>query len=225
VTPWAGDAPTCEAVHDDLALFALGTLTGRDRAVVVDHLATCSDCRVELGSLTRVADALLALTPSQDPPAGFELRLLERVAGATPRRRNGRGVRALSIAAVVVLVAVVGFALGSVSNDHHRATVPPRAAAPARAQLALDGHDRGEVVLSSGSPAWLRMTYDDAGWSGVLWCRVRLTNGDVVDLGRFTVSNGTGAWTAALPVAGDQVRTAQVVDARGAVLGSATLAQ
>ena len=65
---------------EDLALYALSALEGDDRAILEKHLATCSECRLELEEL-RGDGALLALsTIGPKPPARARQRLLDAVA-------------------------------------------------------------------------------------------------------------------------------------------------
>jgi len=69
-----------EQFGEDLVLYALNALEGEDRAKVEEHLASCSECRLELEHL-RGDGALLALSTSgPKPPARARARLLEAVA-------------------------------------------------------------------------------------------------------------------------------------------------
>ena len=69
----------CEAMSDDLIEFALGTLSGRSRAVVLDHLETCAHCDAEVWSPWPTStDKMLWLAPEAEPSLGFETRLIER---------------------------------------------------------------------------------------------------------------------------------------------------
>ena len=71
-----------EQFAEDLALYALNTLEGEDRANLEKHLATCSACRLELEQL-RGDGALLALsTLGPRPPQRARQRLLHAVAKA-----------------------------------------------------------------------------------------------------------------------------------------------
>jgi hypothetical protein len=63
---------------------ALGVLTGRERAAALAHLDGCESCREQVRELTMVQDELLALLPSQEPPAGFESRVLDRLGLTAP---------------------------------------------------------------------------------------------------------------------------------------------
>jgi anti-sigma-K factor RskA len=69
-----------EQYAEDLALYALDALRGKDRARVDEHLTACSACRRELEQL-RGDTALLALsTTGPRPPQRARQRLLDAVA-------------------------------------------------------------------------------------------------------------------------------------------------
>lgn len=69
-----------EQFAEDLALYALGSLEGDERASLERHLAECAGCRRELERLRGDA-ALLALTASGPaPPARAKTRLMETIA-------------------------------------------------------------------------------------------------------------------------------------------------
>jgi anti-sigma-K factor RskA len=77
-----------EQFAEDLALYALGALTGPDREALEQHLATCPGCRNELDQL-RGDMALLAMSVSGPrPPQRARERLVDAVA------REPRGVSA-----------------------------------------------------------------------------------------------------------------------------------
>jgi anti-sigma-K factor RskA len=74
-----------EQFAEDLALYALGTLQGEERAVLEKHLEGCAGCRRELEQL-RGDMALMALsTAGPVPPQRARQRLIEAVA-REPRR-------------------------------------------------------------------------------------------------------------------------------------------
>jgi anti-sigma-K factor RskA len=82
-----------EQFAEDLALYALSALEGKDRAILENHLATCSECRLELEQL-RGDGALLALsTIGPKPPARARQKLLDAVGKEsvpTSRAQNAR---------------------------------------------------------------------------------------------------------------------------------------
>jgi hypothetical protein len=67
------------------------------------------------------------------------------------------------------------------------------------------------------------MSLDDANWTGTAWCSVTLKNGRVLDVGVFTVDHGYGTWAARVDAASATLKSAQVTDAAGHLLASATL--
>jgi len=79
-----------EQFGEDLALYALGVLSGEERESLEKHLATCAECKLELEQL-RGEGALLALsTVGPKPPARARQRLLEAVAKeSAPAEQRG----------------------------------------------------------------------------------------------------------------------------------------
>ena len=78
------DDMSCDEFAGVAAELALGVLTGRERATALAHLDGCESCREQVRELTMVQDELLALLPSQEPPAGFESRVLDRLGLTAP---------------------------------------------------------------------------------------------------------------------------------------------
>jgi hypothetical protein len=78
------DDMSCDEFAEVAAELALGVLTGRERAAALAHLDGCESCREQVRELTMVQDELLALLPSQEPPAGFESRVLARIGLTAP---------------------------------------------------------------------------------------------------------------------------------------------
>jgi anti-sigma-K factor RskA len=108
---------------DDLALYALDSLQGEDRAALEKHLDTCPSCRRELEAL-RGDMALLAVSaPVVAPPAHARQRLLKAVA-KEPRRAPAAKPRSwwglapsLAAAALAVVTVVLWLQLGGVHRE------------------------------------------------------------------------------------------------------------
>jgi Putative zinc-finger len=215
--------PACAAMNDDLIEFALGTLSGRRRSEVLNHLETCSHCNAELESLADVADKLLWLAPEAEPPLGFESRLIERYRSSDPRRSVTRLRRASVLAVAAALAAVLGVGIGAVVTGGH-GTGGPVATRPITGRLMSNGQTVGEVTISSGSPSWMIMDIDTGDVSGLVWCDVTLANGRDVTVGKFSLSHGYGSWVAPLTTKERNVRSARIVNAHGTVLAQATFA-
>jgi len=213
----------CDPIREDLVEFALGTLSGRSRSRVLDHLESCSSCSAELASMAAVADTMLWLAPEAEPPLGFEMRVVERFRNIDGRRAVTRRRSAAVWAVAAALVAVVGFGLGAMATSHNSTNQISANARPTMARLTANGHDLGQVFLSSGNPSWIMMTVDGGSRSGVVWCEVTLTSGRTETIGEFALSRGYGSWIAPFNGSGSQVRSAQLVDAKGTVLARASL--
>jgi anti-sigma-K factor RskA len=109
---------TCAEFGELAPELALGILSGNERAIALGHLAACAACRDQLDDLARVADNLLLLGPTREPPIGFESRVVARLqqeggdAGQgqarqlRPRRRRTTPYRLLALAAAAAIVVV-----------------------------------------------------------------------------------------------------------------------
>jgi anti-sigma-K factor RskA len=82
------DDMSCDEFAEVAAELALGVLTGRERAAALAHLDGCESCREQVRELTATQDELLALLPSQEPPAGFESRVLARIGLTIPSQSS-----------------------------------------------------------------------------------------------------------------------------------------
>jgi hypothetical protein len=214
----------CEALHDDLIEFALGTLSGRSRALVLDHLETCAYCNVEVESLADVTDHLLWLAPEAEPSLGFETRLIERYRDSDPRRRTLRRQRVSLYAVAAMLAAVIGVGVGAVVTGDGGTSPVVATARPLTGELLTGTQVVGDVTISSGSPSWMIMDINAGILKGTVWCQVTLANGHTETVGKFTIANGYGSWVAPIKGSSRHVRSAQVVNANGAVLAQATFA-
>jgi hypothetical protein len=214
----------CAALSDDLIEFALGTLSGRQRSLVLDHLETCAHCDAELESLAGIADTMLWLAPEAEPPLGFETRLIERYRESDSRRLSARR-RVGVFAMAAVLVAVLGIGVDAIVTDHAGTNPPSATSRPLSGRLISDGDVVGHVSISSGRPSWMIMDVDAGKLSGLVWCEVTFANGHVESVGKFTLANGYGSWTAAIKDSGSRIRSARLVNAHGTVLAKATFAE
>jgi hypothetical protein len=77
----------CEQVRDLAPELALDSAEGEERDAALRHPSGCSGCRQLVSELSSVGDELLQLAPAQDPPAGFETRVLGAL---TEPPRRGR---------------------------------------------------------------------------------------------------------------------------------------
>lgn len=161
----------CAETRQALPELALGIADGEERAVAIEHMASCPDCRHELEQLSAIADGLLALVPEREPPPGFDGRVLEhlkaREALRRPRprpRRRRRRLRQLSfVAAALAGAAATAVALTlSYSSDRRLAAQYRAALQNANGQYfqsarlrTPDGKQVGTVFAYQGARSWL----------------------------------------------------------------------
>jgi hypothetical protein len=217
----------CEAFSDDLALLALGTLSGRQRAVVLQHLEGCSRCSEEVEQLSLAADALLPLAPEINPPAGFEVRVFERMGIEVPSRGRPAifGLRRVALgiaAALIALGGAFGIGLWVDGSPAPTATTAP-VARLFESDLTSANHYRGELYLAQGQPGWLFMTIRGTGATGYVTCELVTADGHQISVGTFWLSSGSANWASPLSVPAGTVRTASVVASDGTVLARATV--
>lgn len=214
---------TCEEFRHTSAELALGVAGARERAAAFAHLEHCRSCRQEMGGLSDVADGLAALAPSVEPPAGFESRVLNALKGAehpTPRHLPARRAT-LWLAAAAALVVVVG-GIGWVLGNHSQT---PSQAVGGMMVAKLTGHGgaAGQVVVDKGPDPWMSMAIAIPGANTTVHCQLRTVSGQTTTVGTFTLWKGYGYWAAPIPTIQSPIDGAQIVDARGRVLASASL--
>jgi hypothetical protein len=213
---------------DSVIDFALGQLTGRERAAMLAHLEGCMRCRLEVQDLNGVVDELLLLAPAVNPPAGFEDRLSHRLSMRHARQRR---FRLLLVGVALIAVAAIGFGAWSATapggSSHSVAGSFPTVSGDGVARtgtLLVNGVERGVVVITFGQPDWMVISVRGTGWTRVVTCRIALTGGRSITAGSFVVSAGDGSWGTALSVPIEQLRGVILADAHDSVLGQATFA-
>jgi Putative zinc-finger len=188
------DDERCEGLRDAIAELALGIASGEERARVLEHAAGCPRCRRRLSELSLLSDELLHLAPEHEPPAGFELRVLQRL-GRPPKRR-WRGRRAAVLAAVgAALVAGFGAATGVMIATHdERQLGRELRAVLTRAHgqyLAVSdlrdgaGRTQGLVFHYGGEWSWIFVTLQRPLPTGRYVATLVTRTGTTTELGRF----------------------------------------
>lgn len=221
-------SPECAAVDDHLVELALGSLTGKERVAALSHLESCARCSAEVDEMSKAADQLLHLAPAAEPPIGFEAGVFERLGldRRPPRWRSWLVAKPKLAAAMAACALVATFGLGALvgyGTTGHR-HVPPGQQPPIEvASLDSGGRAVGRVLVYAGNPTWLFMYMDDSTWQGTLRCEVVVDQGPTVDLGRFWLSAGKGAWAASVDEPAGRLSQARIVSASGKVLAWANL--
>jgi len=194
--------------REALAEVALGIADGEQRALMLDHLADCPDCRRELEQLSSLTDELIALSPQREPPPGFENRVLEglEVHRASPRRARRRVRRLTYVVAVAAVVAATAVAMNVSFSSDRRLAAQYRAALQGAhgkyfqsARLTTPAGDVAGIVFAyQGSPSWLFYTLDDSDGDGLYKEQIVTRSGRTLSLPPFKLVNGS--WGIATPV-------------------------
>lgn len=209
---------TCDEVSEALPELALSVLPADEDEAVIDHLRACRRCGDEARLLVDTAEALFSLLPREDPPPGFERRLLARrgrTAGLSPPQRR-KPVRLLAAAAGTLALLGAGSAIGVL------AARTPRGASHAAALDSAYGRAVGEVLFTTGRRPALLVTVSAGDWTGWVRCVVSFGDGRSDTVGRFDLRSGPEVWAAALPRR--DVTAVRLLEGDGATLARARFA-
>lgn len=194
-----------------LVEYALGILGGRERAQVVEHLATCPTCTHTLDGLMQTIDSVALATPDLEPPVGFESKVIGQLVTA-PRRKPSKWTAMIALAASLVVVAVMSVALRGGGTSSQSAIV--------RMPL-LDGRSNvGTVYAQLGSSRWMVLVSSQHTSVSRVQCIAITDTNRSIDLGTFAYGSGTTSWPATLPVAARHIRSIQLRSANGVVVAS-----
>jgi hypothetical protein len=199
---------SCEELKDLAPEVALGTLAGEERAEALRHLARCGECRRLVDELTTVADELLMLAPVQEPPVGFESRVIDALGfqPGTPRRRLARRLL-VWLGPPVATAAVTAVALVGIYHDDHvtaeryRSTLEQANGKYFQAEPLQDGTgaEAGVAFGYQGSPSWMLVTVDRGHRDQVASAELVTRDQRTIRLPGFELEPD-GSWGGALPV-------------------------
>ena len=209
--------PECASFQDDLAVLAVGALTGHERARLVAHLEECPQCSTKLEELSAAADALTSLIPDAIPSEGFSERTVARFRAEQQVSRRPLTRRLAAVAAVVVALAL-GAGAGELAASQGGSPAPAFLTAPLHSTVGTEG---SVVLMSSGEQGWLVMNVHDAPSTGTVTCSIVLHDGTRRNVGQFSLADGYGSWVASLSVPATSVRTVSMVDDHGALVAAA----
>jgi Putative zinc-finger len=198
----------CAEIRAALPELALGIADGEERAAALEHVVTCASCRRELDELSAIADDLITLAPQQEPPGGFEARVLDQFKlRQVPRSPTRLGTRRFAFAgallAAVAATAVVMTA--SYSSDRRLASQYRAALQGADGQYfqsaglrTPSGNSAGIVFAYQGSPSWLFYVMSGRHASGSYSERIVTRSGKTITLPPFRLV--AASWGIATPV-------------------------
>ena len=227
----APSSADCAMTREALPALALGIADGEQRALALEHIAGCADCRRELAELSSLADELIALAPEREPPPGFENRVLDRLATRQPRRRPARRrLRRWAFAAVVPAVAAATALVMSVSyssdlrlaSQYRSALMGAHGKYFQSARLrAPAGQEAGIVFAYQGSPSWMFYTLHGRYAGGLYTEQIVTRSGRTLTLPPFKLANGS--WGIATPVPVRDIALVNLIRRPGGGTLSATL--
>jgi hypothetical protein len=214
-----------------LPQLALGIADGEERALALEHVAGCPDCRRELEELSSLTDELIALAPQHEPPPGFENGVLDRLAIRRARSRPAwRRVRRLAVAAVVpAVVAATALVMSASYSADRRLAFQYRAALQGAhgkffesARLHVPaGQVAGIVFAYQGSPSWMFYTLGGRFGSGTYKEQIVTRSGKTLTLPPFSLVNGS--WGIATPVPVRDIALVKLIHKPGGAALTATL--
>lgn len=211
----------CAELEDLAAELALGTVSGTERGLAVEHLAGCGRCRELVEQLARAADGVLSLAPVVEPPPGFESRVLSRMVVESGRvRRPPRHRRVLTaIAAVAVVAGLSAAGAAWLAQDGPQGEI--------RTALVRDEQGRWScrAVVYGEDPTWLVVSLDRADGSNAAFSveAVHGRSSMPVPVGTLALQNGHGSLAKALELPAEDVRSVRVLDPGGRVRYEVTL--
>jgi len=187
-------ATSCDTVRESAPDFALGALTGRERAEVVAHLDDCPACQALVGEYASVADTLLELIPEAEPTAELAPPVLAAMR-PSPLPRWRHRVVALAAAAIIAICAATGLTVALVSRG---GAGKSSSAAPALRSAPMVGSGNltvGRVVSTGDRAPKLAVSVDYWVPDGRYQLAARDGRGGSEAVGTLEVSGGRGTWT------------------------------
>lgn len=209
-------ATRCHIVRESAADFALGALTGRDRAEVVAHLDDCPACQALVGEYASVADALLELIPDAEPAVELAPPVLAAMRPAR-RHRWRRRVAALAAAAIVAIGAGAAITVAVVSPGDNGVSSNATHALRSAPMVGSGGITVGRVVTTNDRPPTIAVSVDYWLPDGSYQVAVRDQTGEATPAGALRVADGRGTWTGRASTADHPVGIA-LVDESGNVV-------
>jgi hypothetical protein len=198
----------CDETRELAAEIALGIVDGEERAEALRHLSTCEECRRAVDQLSQVADDLLVVAPVEEPPAGFESRVVDAM-GLRERPRRRLSLRwlaprvgpALATAAVTAVVMVGIYHDDSQTAAEYRGVLDQAGGQYFQAGRLDDetGARSGVAFGYEGSPPWLLVTVNPEHRADVKTAQLVTKDGRTIPLPSFGLDR-RGSWGGAIPV-------------------------
>lgn len=178
--------------EDEVLALALGDLRP-DQSSVLRHLNNCPLCRTAYDELSRAVDEILPAAPTVAPPAGFDVRVLDRLGLRSPQRSRSYRIPVLIAAAAIVGLVLGAFGAGSLMDRSTTTTIAGGASLVTNAGSAI-----GSVEPSQADGQEVIVLQITKGIPGIHYtCRMRLADGTVRDAGNWLMpDSGRATWIA-----------------------------
>ena len=151
-----------------------------------------------------------------------------RAGSGAAQRADRRPRRAVLYGAVAAVVAAV-IGVGGWVVGHHSGPATPATrtagganSAPVSATLVSDHQALGQAIVIGGAYPWMSMSVDTGLGDRTVTCVIHESDGRTVTIGSFALDNGFGYWAAPITGPPSTVTSAQLVDATGSTLATAT---
>src|SRR5690349_5291566 len=184
---------------------AIGTLTGDERAIALDHLEGCAHCRQMVDELALVADNILLVAPEAEPPLGFESRTAARIAAAAAPgaavvplvTRPSRRRRLVAVAAAAFVVGALGAgtaAWWAAGHDNGSHTASPIVRTAIVRTAVAKGQYSCHAMVVGTKPVWFYMSVTQPGGDdGQYRVEALSRTNATIPLGIVDVKAGKGA--------------------------------
>lgn len=221
----------CDQVRELAPEIALSVADGQERDAALRHLASCAECRSVVAEYSAVADELLLLAPSHEPPPGFEARTLALLSEPKRAMQARRWWRPLSVAAAIVVAGLIaaGVVLHATAGDRRVADAYRAVLAEGNgsffdvATIRGSSGDIGSVFGYQGSPSWVYATLR-APMPNERRFEVELVTSDgrSLSLGSAVMGGDITGWGTVLPVDLASAVQLRFLDASGQPVWTAT---
>jgi hypothetical protein len=157
-----------------------------------------------------------------EPPAGFETRVLARLAEAGQPRARRFWVHRLAVAAAAAVAVVAAFVGGWVAGAGTPVPAATQPVQPSVLAVALTSGDRpvGQLFVEPSEPSWIYLYVDAPSGAAHLKCEFLRRDGSSAATAMLTVRSGDAHWGGPNPEGTTDVR---LTDEAGGFVGGARL--
>jgi predicted anti-sigma-YlaC factor YlaD len=209
----------CDAVVAHAPELVLGLLDGHERAALLEHVRTCSQCQTLVADLAETGDLLTLLAPEAEPPPGFGERVVQSITAPVRRSRRRRFLVVAAVAAAAAVLSVATVRIVDAGRTGTPAAAPALHTAP---MIDANGLKVGSVAVSGSDPARIAVTVDYAVPDEVYTVVLDDRHG-TESVGTIQVADGHGEWKGTASIGEGRVHLG-MVDADGTRVCAASLA-